>query len=151
MSMPVEGSRVSYIGEHADIEVGDRGKVLAGAGPSASHVRWDTGKKAGTITMEAHYDLVVEREPHVPDGGLVTTVVAKAYERDGTVGMLNALSTEGHLASFPTIAEEAARLVNARIREDPIIQRAIAHLDPEEATELVSLATVSLLRDAFGD
>lgn len=150
--MIAEGSRVSYVGDDG-IFVGDHGKVISNAG-TGSHVLWSDGSRAGEITLESDYDLVVTQGAKITyndslDSALVTVAVRETYDTGGSVALLNALNDEGHLASFSTIAEEAMRLVASRIREDPSFTEVLAHLDDEEGADLVGLAASALLRDAF--
>jgi hypothetical protein len=43
------------------------------------------------------------------------------------------------------------QMVAGRIRKDPSFAEVIAMLDPDEGDSLVEVASVALLRDAFGD
>jgi hypothetical protein len=150
-----EGATVSYVGhQRDDLAIGDRGRVLSDAG-SGSYVMWSTGKLVGQITLEPDMDLVASNGARIVyndsfDTGLVTIAVRDTYDTAGPAGLLNALNDEGHLASFPQIAEEAVRHVASRIREDPSIAEVLANLDPEEGADFVGLAATALLRDAFG-
>lgn len=155
MTTPREGQRVAFVGdpEHG-LQVDDRGKVLSSS-EAASHVLWATGSRAGEVILVSNLDLVVSG--HAPrtyddlDGGrLVTIAVRDTFDRQGHVGLLNALNEEGHLATFASIAEEAMQTVAARIRQDPSITEVLANLDPEEGAEFVAFTASVLLRDAFG-
>jgi hypothetical protein len=149
-----EGSTVSYVGFEVDgMAVGDHGRVLSEGG-SGSHVIWNTGDRKGEITLVPDTDLVQVQGARISyndslDGGLITIAVRETYDSGGAVALLNALNDEGHLATFAQIAEEAMRLVTARIREDSSIREVLAFLDDDEGSDLVGLATTALLRDAF--
>lgn len=152
MTTPLEGQRVSFVGDTDNgIAVGDRGKVVS-AETGASHVLWMTGARAGEILLHDHFDLVVSSNLPTDnfDSGLVSFSVRQTFDRYGSVGLLNALNEEGHLATFTEIAEEAVTMVASRIRQDPSFQEVLAHLDPEEGDDVVILAASVLLRDAFG-
>lgn len=154
MSTPREGARVSYVGLPVQdgLAVADVGKVLSTTG-SSSHVMWETGRKAGQVTFEEHEDLVaqssVRNDTEMFEGSLVTVAVRDTYDTAGDVGLLNALSEAGHLASMSGYAEEALALVASRVREDPAFAPVLAQLEPEEGAALVSLTSAVLLRDAF--
>lgn len=153
-----EGQRVSYVGDgDHGLQPGDRGKVLSAEADSA-HVLWTTGRQAGNLLFHDNYDLVAEGagrdSTHTIDSfhePLVSTAVRSTFDRYGSAGLLNALNEEGHLAVFAPIAEEAIQMVAARIREEPAFQEVLAHLDPQEGDEVVSVAAFVLLRDAFGE
>lgn len=149
-----EGSRVAYVGpgDHG-LEPGDRGKVVSSDG-DASHVLWSTGVQAGSILFHDNYDIVVQgRQDYDEDlygAPLVSTAVAETFDRYGPTGLLNALNEEGHLAVFAPIAEEAFAAVVSRIRTEPAFLEVIAQLGDEDGEEVISLAALALLRDAFG-
>lgn len=152
VTTPLEGQRVSYVGDTDNgLSVGDRGKVVSSDG-NASHVLWMTGAKAGEIVLHDHFDLVVSSNLPTDnfDSGLVSFSVRQTFERYGSVGLLNALNEEGHLATFTDIAEDAVTMVASRIRQDPSFQEVLGHLEPEEGDDVVVLAASVLLRDAFG-
>lgn len=158
-----DGQRVSYVGLDQDgFTMGDRGQVLTGDG-NASHVMWSTGAKAGQVLFMNNEDIApagnrttaASSEPDGLDdslemGSLGVTAAREWFDFDGEVGVLNAMAERGHLASFGAIAQEARDLVAGRIRNDPSVRAVIAQLDDEEGEAVVSLATVALLRDAFG-
>jgi hypothetical protein len=79
-----------------------------------------------------------------------TVAVRDTYETEGPAGLINALNDAGLLASFASIAEEAVQQVAVRLWSDDEFAAVLAQLDPEEGADLVSLASVVLLRDAFG-
>lgn len=149
-----EGTSVRYcgdsIGKEADLDLDDRGKVVS-ATPTHSHVVWRTGALAGQITLTANLDLVVMRQPtdDSMDGPLVSISAKAVYERGGATALLNAMVDGGHTTDFSVIAQEALALVQARIRQDPSFRSVLATIDAESGADLISLASVSLLRDAF--
>lgn len=150
-----DGSKVSYVGDDDVLAVGDTAKVLSAASETC-HVRWLTGKRTGDISLVANMDLVAMRAsaPTAYEenftGPLVTVAVRDTFDTAGPVGLLDALNEEGHLATFAQFAEEALQSVAAKINQDPSIREVLSHLEPEEASEFVSLAASVLLRDAFG-
>lgn len=151
-----EGQRVAYVGDGGnDLKPGDRGKVLS-AEAGAAHVLWMSGEQTGSIIFHDNYDLVAQSSDSSYDtdfygSPLVTTAVRKVYDKGGSVGLLNALNEEGHLAVFTPIAEEAMSIVAARIKEEPAFIEVFNHLDSEEADGFVNLASWVLLRDAFSE
>lgn len=149
-----EGEQVAYIGEPANgLDVDDRGRVVQAAG-TGSHVQWTSGPSKGQITLESNLDLVSIRSRGGDDesleGPLVTFAVRDTYDREGTTGLLNALNRDGHLAFFEPLAAEAVDMIADQIRRDASFRRILAQLSAGEAHDLVSLATSTLLRDAFG-
>lgn len=160
-----DGQRVSYVGLDRDgFVMGDRGQILTGD-DNASHVMWSTGSKTGQVLLMDNADITpagtrttaASAEPDGLDdslevgiGTLGVTAARDWFDFDGEVGVLNAMAERGHLASFGAIAQEARDLVAGRIRNDPSVRAVIAQLDDEEGEAVVSLATVALLRDAFG-
>lgn len=151
-----EGVSVRYVGDalgkDAGLALDDHGKVVS-ATPTHSHVIWRTGARSGEITLTANLDLVAERQQtdDALDGPLVSISAKSVYERGGATALLNAMIDDGHTADFGVIAQEALALVQARIRQDPSFRNVLAALDVEESADLVSLASVSLLRDAFSE
>lgn len=156
--MTLEGHKVSYVGEPTEgLAVGEKGSVLSSDGASC-HVMWATGARRGLVDLLPVDDVVSARRTavvHTLDDSLSiaplqTVAVAETYEAEGAPGLLNALNEAGLLASFAQIAEDAVAHVSARLWEDDEFRQVLAHLDPEEGASLVSLASVVLLRDAFG-
>src|SRR5690606_9284029 len=152
-----EGQRVAYVGDgDHDLLPGDRGKV-ASAERDASHVLWTTGAQAGNIIFHSNFDLISEGKGSRPttvdslDGPLVSVAVRDTFERFGSTGLLNALNDEGHLSAFSGIAEEALEMVATKVRQEPAFREVLAQLEPEEGDEVVILASLALLRDAFGE
>lgn len=153
-----EGASVRYIGDGFGREAGlvldDQGKVVAST-PTHSHVSWRTGALSGQVVLISNMDLVVAREATVTDdaldGKLVTISARQAYEAGGARRLLSVLSSSGHTTGFASIAEEVFSLVASRIRQDPSFRLVLAELGDDEASDLVSLASASLLRDAFSE
>jgi len=147
-----EGETVAYIGEPNDaLDVDNRGRVIQAAG-TGSHVQWSSGPSKGQITLESNLDLVSIRSrggDDALDGPLVTIAVRDTYDREGTTGLLNALNRDGHLAFFEPLAVEAVALVRDSIRNDASFRPILAQLSSTEAQDLISLATSTLIRDAF--
>lgn len=151
--MFAEGQRVSYVGEGVDApSIGDEGIVVA-LGNTASYVKMATGAKAGEFIEVSHHDLapLARRiDTDIMGGGLVSFSVREVAASQGASGLLARLRSEGHLANFDEIASTAAQVAGSLVRSDPSMQEVIANLDAQDADELVSLAVVALLRDAFG-
>ena len=149
-----EGAIVSYIGysQHG-LSIGDEGKVLSNAG-SASHVRWLTGTAQDQVTLVMNEDLVPSpQHAGVEDelaSSLLTFSVRDIYDEQGELGVLSALSSEGHLTSFAQIADEALGWVQDRVGSDPSVREALAHLEPHEQIDTLMYMSMALLRDAFG-
>lgn len=155
-----DGQKVSYVGiDQEGLALGDRGEVIS-ASASASHVMWTSGSRQGALMLVDNLDItpvgriktaVAEDglEDSLEVGNLDVTAAREVFDESGEIGLLNAMSEQGHLASFAAIAEEAAALISTRIRNDPSFRAVAAHLDDEEADRLVSLATAVLARDAF--
>jgi hypothetical protein len=61
-----EGTEVIYAGPgdrwDEGLALGDTGQVMMAAGGGGSHVMWDTGERAGLITLTANNNLAVEGE-----------------------------------------------------------------------------------------
>lgn len=155
-----DGAKVAYIGDPIDglegLEVGDEG-IVFNAGNTGSHIQWRKGGRKGEIDLISNEDLVANAstKDHILtdsfDDGLLGFDVRATLDRRGTAGLINALNNEGHMTSFQQYAEEAMQLVAGRIRTDPSFCEVLARLDPDEGAELVEVASVALLRDAFGE
>lgn len=153
-----EGSDVRYVGDGVGREAGlaldDRGRVVSST-PTHSHVSWRTGALAGNIALIDNLDLVAVRTVAMTDDSLDTPIVAIAarqvYEEGGAKRLLGSLVDGGHTSGFAAIAEEVFSVVASRIRQDPSFRAVLAQLDGESGDDLVSLASISLLRDAFDE
>lgn len=155
-----DGQQVSYIGmpRSDGLGISDRGQALAVAG-KAAHVMWSTGARSGQVDLIDCDDLVGHGPGRVQGSvfddsmstaGLVTFAVRDTYEAEGPTGLLNAMNEMGHLASLPSIAEDALAYTCAQVRQDPSFTSVLAQLDESEAAEFVTLTATSMLRDAFG-
>lgn len=154
-----DGARVAYIGpQKGGHEIGDQGTVMR-AEATYSHVRWSTGRLANDIEMVRNDDLIVNgsltNHPLTAgdtlDSALVGINVGAVYSKRGSLGLVNALNEEGHLAAFPSIAEDAIQFVAQRIRQDPSVAEVLGRLDEGEADEFVHTACRVVLRDAVED
>lgn len=149
-----DNQRVAYCGDGDEsLGVDDRGKVIS-AGKTGSHVLWQTGKRAGDITLTPNFDLVsmgggAQIDYGLDSGSLVSFAVRDVFDRSGPGGLLSALTEEGHTASWTAIAEDAMAMVAQRIRQDPSIHEVLGQMDEDDGSEFISIATVALLRDAF--
>ncbi len=154
----IEGSRVSFVGYPDDQhDIGDMGLLISADG-DASHIRWTSGVSEGQITFHVDEDLVVISQEQrgayydsLDDDKLVRISIRNVLDHLGSVGLLNALNDDGHLSVFQPIAEEAISMVSSRIRQDPSFIEVLGNLDEDEGDDFIAFATLSLLRDAFGD
>lgn len=147
-----DGQTVSYVGEpYGDTPtIGDIGIVVS-AGHTASHVKWTTGPRKDTFTEMPHHEIVAATNlDPLHANTLVTFAVTEVHETRGILGIIASLSEEGHLGGFDQIAEDALAFVASRVRSDPSIQEVLASLPLEDGDDLVSVASVTLLADAFG-
>lgn len=157
---PPEGSAVTHIGTGELF--GHTGKLLARAG-HGGHVKWASGPQLGRVTMVDIDDLVPaaatrtaavdrdELEDSLDVGGLSFSAVQHMQAIEGTVGVLHFAANSGYLTNFQDIAEDTFLHVAALVRQDSAFREVLAQLDSVDSDALVSLATRSLLRDAFGD
>lgn len=158
---PPEGSRVTHLGTGELF--GHTGKLLVRAG-QGGHVKWASGPQIGRVTMVDIDDLVPaaavprtaavdrdELEDSLEVGGLSFSAVQHMQAIEGTVGVLHFAANSGYLANFQDIAEETFLHVAGRVRQDPAFREVLAQLDENDGDALVTLATRSLLHDAFGD
>lgn len=156
-----EGSRVSYVGDGDDGRaLGERGQILAITGRSG-HVKWadstitlvdlEDVAPLSSITGAARAVTATDDLADSLDVGPIQAIGMRGlFETVGCNGVLSELTATGQLTGFPTIAEEARLYAEGRVRQDPDLSRVIAQLDPEEGDELISVATLVLLRTAFG-
>jgi hypothetical protein len=143
-----------YDGQRVASAQGEHGRVLA-ADSHYAHVQWDNGtvsmRERDELTVLASRDEVsASLDDSLSVGGLEVTSARSVYDDSGPAGLLNHLAESGHLASFTDIAEDALLLIASRVRTDPILFNATAGLEEEEREDLVRLASVVLIRDAFG-
>lgn len=154
-----DGSRVLYTGaESGPLHYGDQGSVLAVSG-HAAHVQWHTGSLQGQVDLYDVADLqpLAARRGVVEDSlddslevaGLGTFTARQIYDETGPSGLLNAMADAGRLAAFQDIAEEALALVSRRLRTSAPFTTLAAHLDEDEADQMIRLASATLIRDAF--
>ncbi len=155
------GDRVAFCGDPAPggPSIGDQGRVVQ-AGHTGSGVRWVTGALSGQISeLVAHADLVVNGSldghsfaQHFSTGHPSEDALqAQAtFARSGARATLRQLHEAGLLSNFTSIAEDVASMVARRIQQDPELAPILAQLDPDDASELVAVASGQLLRDAFG-
>lgn len=154
-----EGQQVTYVGPGTDrLSRGDTGMLMAFAGGEGGHVLWRTGRAEGEATLEYLEDLSTGHtathdplEDSLEVGGLAMQGVRETYATEGEAGVLNVMAEAGHLAAFSDIAEEALSLVASRVRQDPSFREVTGQLDEEAGEALLRLASICLIRDAFGD
>jgi hypothetical protein len=128
---------------------------------NAAHVQWHTGALQGQVELYDTGDLqsLPARRGAVEDSlddsldvaGLGTFTARQLYDETGPSGLLNAMADAGKLAAFQDIAEDALALVTERLRTSASFTAMAAHLDEDEAEQMIRLASVVLIRDAFGD
>jgi hypothetical protein len=154
--IPIEGSKVSYVGPEVDgYAIGDHAVVLA-SGRTHSHFSFRTGEHEGTIHYLANSDFV-QPTAHTAsawDEALETDTpaiaVRAAYDAGGPKRVVRELRSNGHLAAMEQIGDEAIQLVAARLRQDPSVLAVLAQLDAEEGSGFVSYAAVQVLRGVLG-
>jgi hypothetical protein len=155
-----DGQPVSWVGSVGPGQpaVGDTGSVISSSGDSG-HVMWATGSLRGQVTLVEDADVVEPKRPTrrtavqvaMEDSLEVGHHIAarETFEESGPTGLLNVMASAGYLSGLGSIAEAAADLVAARLREEPTFSAVLATLEPTEADALVSTASMVLLRDAF--
>lgn len=157
--MITDGARVRYTGtEDGPLHHDDQGSILVTSG-HAAHVQWRTGTLAGQVTLHDTADLepLTPRQGAVEDAlddsldvaGLGTFTARQIYDENGPSGLLNAMADAGKLAAFQDIAEDALALITERLRTSTAFTALAAHLDDDEADQMIHLASVALIRDAF--
>lgn len=154
--MLYEGAKVAWIGPEEDgLAIGDVGTVLE-QGATGSHVRWDQGLRQGQIVLVRNDDLVISTSHNASllddslDTPLLRFSARQVFDARGEVGVVKAMETEGHLASWTSYAEEAFSMVSKRISEDPAMREVLAVLDEYEGQEVVRRATLRVLRTNWG-
>lgn len=155
-----EGQSVSYVGDGRDGRaLGERGRVLATSGQSG-HVKWGDD----TITLVDLRDVAPlsstmgaaravvrdELDDSLDVGPIVAPGVRGVFQSEGSTGVLQALAGSGQLASFASIAEQTRIYAEGLLRQDPGLMSAVSHLDDEDADEVITLATLRLLREVAG-
>lgn len=154
-----DGTRITYTGpQDGPLKPGDQGSVLAVSG-HAAHVQWRTGALAGQVQLMDADDLqpLGSRQGALEDAlddsldvaGLGTFTARQLYDETGPSGLLNAMADAGKLAAFQDIAEEALTLITERLRTSASFTALAAHLDDDEADQIIRMASAALIRDAF--
>lgn len=153
-----EGQRVIYVGgptDYVDLQPGCQGRLLVHASATHAHFQGSTGN----VYLVEHEDLAPERRTASVDpladslevGSISIFAVREIYDTEGESGVIQAMASSGHLASFSEIAEDALSMVASRIRQDPSFREVLAHLDEEEGESVLRMAAACLLRDAYGE
>lgn len=155
-----EGSRVSYIGDGRDGRVlGEHGTLLVRSG-SKGTVRWEDSSISDAYLDDlapvtrgrvAVRDDSLGLDDSLEVGSIQAIGVRGLFDREGSVGVLNAMATHGSLSGFSEIAQDALAYVAQRIRSEPAFREVVAQLDDDESEELFTTASQALLRDAFGE
>jgi hypothetical protein len=144
-----------YDGQRVASANGEHGQVLA-TDSHYAHVQWDNGRVSMheldelTAVSVSRDEVAASLADSLSVGGMEVTSARSVYDDSGPAGLLNFLAESGHLGSFTDIAEEALLLISQRVRTDPVLFNATAGLEDEEREDLVRLASVVLIRDAFG-
>jgi hypothetical protein len=136
-----------------DLQPGDEGRVLT-ATATAAHVKWadgsysmvhveDVSPVSGVMSVEATLDDSLDVI------GFERIAARDVFEDDGPEGLLNQMSASGHLASFAEIAEDTLDHITGLIRQDHGFMSVVASLDEREQAEMLRLASIVLIRDAF--
>ena len=154
-----EGSHVAYIGDDesdAPVVFGDEGHVIMAADGDGSHVQWVSGVGREDISLVSNANLQeIKRAQARLDESLEVPLQAVAardiYDKSGSGGLLNSLNKEGRLNFFEDIAQRVVEGISTSIRDEPSFRMILGQLSPDEADDLIYLATSSLLRDSFGD
>lgn len=150
-----DGQKVVYtgFGDPNAVE-GDEGRVLTSSTTSA-HVKWANGQYSlvpvedlsptGGLSVEAVLEDSLEFH-----SGITLLAARDVYEDQGPEGLINHMASTGHLAAFPQIAEDTLDVISARLRQDPVFMLVVGTLDEADADTLVRMASLVLVRDAFG-
>lgn len=158
--MIAEGSRCSYTGpELLGARVGDLVRVVASSG-DASHVRWESGDRAGEIDLVLNDNLVVGRSGHtgaasvaaqmadsLDFGPMAVTGLREAYDEGGVEGAVAVLDDSGHLAMLAEAAEAVLAEMSARVRSHPRIVEALEGMDPDDAAKVSEAVAAIVLAD----
>lgn len=156
-----DGSPVSYIGDGRDgRSLGERGQILTTAGRTA-HVKWadgaitphDVADIAPTNARGVQRAAVAVRDDFADSlevGPIVATGLRATFDIEGEAGVINVLASAGHLVGFQAIAEDVQAYVEQRIRQDGNFREAARQLDEDEIDSVARVASLVLLRDAFG-
>lgn len=137
-----EGAKVSYVGAPVNgLAIGDRGVVLAVNGEEYG-VIWHTGTRRNQVDYIHDLDLVTLAKTQEPEEAGIS--VRAVFDEQGPLGLLGALSDEGLLA---TIASDVMSTIEASIRTNPDMQQVLGQLEDHEGDQLVSLASMLLVRD----
>jgi pyruvoyl-dependent arginine decarboxylase (PvlArgDC) len=159
---PAEGQTVSYVGidSPSGLRLGDHGRLLAYASRDAGHIQWLDGARRGQVDLVELADVapssrrVVAAQDGLEDslevGPVVVTSTRTTYDVDGGAGVLTMMASTGRLANFDEIADEALTFVQGRIAQTSSVREVLAQLDDEEGAEVLHLASITLLHDAFG-
>lgn len=162
MTNPPEGATVSYIGDgRGGLNLGDHGRILAHASMSAGHVQWLDGARRGQVDVVDFEDIapstrrVVAMQDGLEDslevGPIVVTSNARhVFDVDGGPGLISLMASTGRLASFDEIADEAFALVQDRVSRSASVREVLAELDEDDRADVVHMASLTLLHDAFG-
>lgn len=158
-----DGEMVTFIGletQDSPLRAGDRGRMLT-CEASYGHVQWLEGGCQGQISPHDYDDLhptggrdqVVQASLNdsLEVGSLVSLASAQeAYDSMGDQGLVSHLASDGHFASYSSLAEDALQHVVAGLQQDSVLRQLTAQMDPEEADEVFRTAAKSLISD-MGD
>jgi hypothetical protein len=150
-----DGMKVTYRGA-ARIDgpdTGDRGKVLSSDERSV-HVMWSTGTRRGQVDLLEITEVVTggaDTDPGHVAADLTTglSVTSQAYLDRGVEGLVAALGEEGSLDVLSDVADSLIDHVAAQVQNNPALITALAGLDDEGRSALLSYATRSVLIEAL--
>lgn len=154
-----DGEKVVYVGEGQDsLTYGAHGRVLSCTAAYA-HVQWLDGPVQGKVGLYMAEDLkgtdeyqnavTASLDDSLEVGSLISLASAQeAYEETGGDGLVTHLASNGYLASYASVAEDALQLITASLQQDPVLVQLTASMDPEEADEVYRLAARTLLSDS---
>lgn len=155
--IPIEGSRVTYVGPQASgLTLGDVAEVLS-AGPSASHVAFKTGSRKNEILFLDNHDLVSPTKVAASEwddsleGPLFIASVGEAFDQGGVRQVVAVLRNEGHLACLDQVREETLNFICSRLKQDISIQSVLNDLGDNDGEAVVLHTAKLLLKDLLGD
>lgn len=147
-----DGSDVLYDGPTGAgrPDPGDQGRVLV-ADTRAAHVKWITGSRAGQMDLVEQGDLT-SVDPQPMDTVAAHLGESLAYFDDApgrkAEAILEKMAEAGETDRLGLISEEAVDWVAGRLRNMGSFRERTAHLDPDEANDLILMATHRVLHDA---
>jgi hypothetical protein len=139
-----------------------------------AHVRWEEGPKRGEVGLypiedlrpvsgtvspslsafhasQTSLDALLDDSLEVgiaPSSSLTYVASAEAvYDERGPQGLVEHLSSTGHLASYAQVIEDVVQQVVAQLQHDAVLHQLTALMDAEEAEAVYRTAALTLLKD----